>query len=65
MAKLDPNQEVARRTLSRGFTLIAYAMPGENRAQFRIVHENDQNLSLHVSAEDTVALCAMITPPRG
>lgn len=63
MRKLTPDQEVARRVLSNGYSLAAYAVPGEDRAQFRVLHERDQSLTLSVSAEDAVALCAMAQPP--
>jgi hypothetical protein len=63
MSKMNRDHEAARRNLANGYTLVAYVVPGKNRAQFRVVHANDDNLSLTVSAEDAVALCAMITSP--
>ena len=61
--KMNRDHEAARRALASGYTLVAYVVPGEKRAQFRVVHANDDNLALEVSAEDAVALCAMASPP--
>ncbi len=61
MPKVPDHQQVARRQLFDGYVLAAYAIPGEDRAKFRILSEKDQTLSLQVSAEDATALCAMLT----
>jgi hypothetical protein len=64
MAKPNPDYEVARRQLSNGFSLVAYSMPGDAQAAFRVVSDKDKNLSLTITPADAVALCAMVTTPR-
>ena len=58
--KHAPGPQIARHKLEGDFVLLAYIVPGEDGAQFRIVSLTDDEVSTQITAAEAQVLTSMI-----
>ncbi|MEO6776245.1 MAG: hypothetical protein ABI467_25055 [Kofleriaceae bacterium] len=58
--KHAPGPQIARHKLEGDFVLLAFIVPGEVGAQFRIINLTDDEVSTEITAADALALTSMI-----